>query len=200
MANNPRYQVTIYDPEPRTVPAGAQDALAHALGAAARLLLGAKKSLAIEATDDGKFYFYENSENSKGACLGEVGPISSYRIPRPKPPPTLRARGARPASGWYWWGDRNPDRIPEPPAPPMDKGWDRGYVYGFFTRSHELLGYAPAKERHLSYLQRRATIRDRLVPPNPQEVPAGAYYVVVYERERGVSRPILYGLIEDFTT
>lgn len=198
MSNNPRYRVTIHGPEPRTVPAGAQDALAHALGAAARILLETARRVTIEATDDGKFYFYENSENSKGTCLGEVGPVT--RTPRPKPPPTLRARGARPASGWYWWGDRHPDRIPEPPTPPAGGAWNRGYVFGFFTRSHELLGYAPARERHLSYLQRRATIRDRLVPPNPQEVPAGTYYVVVYERERGVSRPILYGLIEDFTT
>src|SRR5690606_23533458 len=69
MANNPRYRVTIYGPEPRTVPAGAQDALAHALGAAARLLLETASRVTIEATDDGKFYFYENSENSKGTCL-----------------------------------------------------------------------------------------------------------------------------------
>jgi len=191
-----KYRVTIHDPEPRTVPAGAQDALAHALGAAARVLLETTRGVTIEATDDGKFYFYENSENSKGTCLGEVSPVT--RTPRPKPLPTLRPRGARPASGWYWWGDRNPDRIPEPPIPSADGAWDRGYVFGFFTRSHELLGYAPAQELHLSpLLRRRSTIRDRIVPP--KEAPAGTYYVVVYERERGVSRPILYGLMEDFT-
>lgn len=195
MTNNPRYRVTIHEPTPRTVPAGAQDALAHALGAAARILLDTKTSLTISAAEDGKFYFYENSENPKGTCLGEVGPVSVYRTPRPKPPPTLRARGARPATGWYWWGDRNPDRLPEPPTPPMDKVWHRGYVFGFFTRSHELLGYAPAKENPI-YLHRHSTIRERIEPP--REAPAGTYYVVVFEYARGVSRPILYGLMEDF--
>lgn len=196
MSNRHRYRVTIHDPTPREVPAGAQDALAHALGAAARILLDAKKSVTIEAVGDGKFYFYENSE---GPCLGEVGPISAYQPQRTKASPTLRARGARPASGWYWWGDRNPDRIPEPPTPPMEMVRNRGYVFGFFTRSHKLLDYAPAKELRPSSLHNRSTIRDRIVPPNPKEAPADSYYVIVYESvARRVSRPILYGLMEDF--
>lgn len=196
MTTHPRYRVTIYEPAPREVPAGAQDALAHALGAAARILLDTKSSLTIEASGDGKFYF---SEHPEGVCLGEVGPISAYRPLRTKTNPTLRARGARPASGWYWWGDRNPDRIPEPPTPPVEMVRNRGYVFGFFTRSHKLLDFASAKELRPVSILRHSTIRARIVPPNPKEAPADSYYVIVYESAgRGVSRPILYGLMEDF--
>lgn len=196
MTNHPRYRVTIYEPAPRPVPAGAQDALAHALGAAARILLDTKTRFVIEAAENGKFYF---SEYPEGLCLGEVSPISVSRPMRPKASPTLRARGARPASGWYWWGDRNPDRIPDPPTPPMEMVRNRGYVFGFFTRSHKLLDYAPAKEQRPFSLHRRSTIRDRIVPPNPKDAPSDSYYVIVYEiLKHGMSRPILYGLMEDF--
>ena len=195
MVAQSKYRVTIHKPEPRSVPAGAQDALAHALGAAARILLETTPSITIVAEEDGKFYFCENFEHPDGKCLGEVSPIP--RTPRTPAPPTLRPRGARPLSGWYWWSDRNPDRLPEPPTPPMDKVWHRGYVFGFFTRSHELLGYAPAKKLYLSpLLHRRSTIRDQIEPP--REAPAGTYYVVVYDGVSGVSEPILYGLMEDF--
>src|SRR5690606_12701083 len=178
MRNHNRYRVTLYEPAPREIPAGASDALAHALGAAARASLLTSAAITIRAQPDGTYTVHEEGADPH---LADVKPLSAYRPLHTKRQPTLRQRGARPASGWYWWGGRDPSRLPDPPIPPRPAASRPGnpFVYGFFSREHQLLGYAEAKPRTPASHLQATTIRDRT--PAPTAAPEGTFYVIVFE-------------------
>lgn len=205
MSKLPRYRTTLYEPAPREVPSGAQDALAHALGVASRLTLETLDAVTIRKNPNGVYSFHTHPDAKESVAA--VTPLTPNRPSMTKRLPTLRQRGAKPVSCWYWWEGRPVDRIPEPvkPPPPETKMGHVGellYTHSFFTREHKYLSHKEAKLHPRGSLLKRATIRERVPVPKPDEIPEGAFYVIVFEHKKytGEARPILYGLTEDFLT